>query len=113
MVDKKEAVVRLKYAGSLALPRPLLMQSRQATPSERDLMKSLKQNRSGFAGTIGTARLAGLTCVFSARGWKPHFSTTPLRTRSGVLSGVKPLAYSFWMAQLIRPISSSTAAFFR
>ena len=32
------------------------------------------------------------TCVFSARGWKPHFSKTLSRTRSGVIMGVNPAA---------------------
>ena len=35
---------------------------------------------------------SAVTCVFSMRGWKPHFSSKDARTMSGVQMGVKPLA---------------------
>jgi hypothetical protein len=50
------------------------------------------------------------TCVLSARGWNPHFSSTDARTRSGVVSGVKPAAATRWNAQLMIAISSKAPA---
>lgn len=46
-----------------------------------------------------TRRPCGLACVLAARGWKPHFSNTDSRTRSGVIIGVNPAAATCRMEQ--------------
>jgi hypothetical protein len=50
------------------------------------------------------------TCVFSARGWNPHFSIVLCRAKSGTIMGLKPLDTTLANAQLMSASSSSAPA---
>mmetsp|Transcript_12921 Transcript_12921/g.20948 ORF Transcript_12921/g.20948 Transcript_12921/m.20948 type:complete len:286 (+) Transcript_12921:724-1581(+) len=47
------------------------------------------------------------TCVFSARGWKPHFSIVLCLTRSGTTMGLNPFDTTLASAQLMSASSSN------
>ena len=50
------------------------------------------------------------TCVFSARGWNPHFSMVFWRTKSGTTMGLNPLLTTFAIAQFMSASSNMAPA---